>query len=414
MLTRGRYTAALVVAATIAISFWLLWQTGTIDLTTNPREDKTTIADFDGLPYLSYVRDDPNPDKKGVILYNPRLSHPGLNLLTSRLVGGAHLLDVDGRIVHSWAPNDTTGPGWVYSEMDEAGNLLVLIEDVGLAQLDWDSRVIWVSRPAENPLLNHANKVAYHHDFAVAHNGDIYVLATEVRRVQRQTGTKRIRDNSIVVLTSDGVPVKKISLYDLLRDAIPESAFEEKKRKFPRLRSRLAGIEGLDVLHANTVEVLRREIPVGQRGDLLFCVRNLNLIGVLDIKEERVGWTWGPGVLDRPHQPTALDNGDILVFDNGTRTREYSRIIEMSPATGQIVWTYQTDPPNSFFSKLRGGNQRLPNGNTLITESDKGHVFEITPNGEIVWDFWNFETNEKGQRGIIYRMIRYDLDFLRR
>ena len=34
-----------------------------------------------------------------------------------------------------------------------------------------------------------------------------------------------------------------------------------------------------------------------------------------------------------------------------------------------------------------GGVQRLPNGNTLLCESLNGRVFEVTADGEIVWDY---------------------------
>jgi hypothetical protein len=54
-----------------------------------------------------------------------------------------------------------------------------------------------------------------------------------------------------------------------------------------------------------------------------------------------------------------------------------------------------------------GGNQRLANGNTLITESDKGHVFEITKEGKVVWEFYNPNIkSEDKERESIYRMTR--------
>ena len=65
------------------------------------------------------------------------------------------------------------------------------------------------------------------------------------------------------------------------------------------------------------------------------------------------------------------------------------------------------ESPEKFFSALIGSNQRLPNGNTLITESDKGHVFEITREGKIVWEFYNPNINmEAKKRETIYRMTR--------
>jgi hypothetical protein len=31
--------------------------------------------------------------------------------------------------------------------------------------------------------------------------------------------------------------------------------------------------------------------------------------------------------------------------------------------------------------------QRLPNGNTLITEGMHGRIFQVTPSGEVVWEY---------------------------
>ena len=99
-------------------------------------------------------------------------------------------------------------------------------------------------------------------------------------------------------------------------------------------------------------------------------------------------WYWGPGILDAPHHPTVLDEGRVLVFDNGMH-RGYSRLLEVDPRSNEIVWEYRADPPESFFTAVRGSSQRLPNGNTLVTEADHGRVFEITREGEIVWEFFN-------------------------
>ena len=50
--------------------------------------------------------------------------------------------------------------------------------------------------------------------------------------------------------------------------------------------------------------------------------------------------------------------------------------------------------------------ERLPNGNTLITESDKGRAFEVTHAGEVVWEFWNPVILD-GKRARIYRLVRH-------
>jgi hypothetical protein len=66
-----------------------------------------------------------------------------------------------------------------------------------------------------------------------------------------------------------------------------------------------------------------------------------------------------------------------------------SRVIEFDPATYEIVWSYAGDARHPLESRLRSDQERLANGNTLITESDAGRLLEVTPEGEIVWDYVN-------------------------
>ena len=86
-----------------------------------------------------------------------------------------------------------------------------------------------------------------------------------------------------------------------------------------------------------------------------------------------------------------LGNGNILVFDNGTHRRDdprtYSRVLEIDPATKRPVWTYQDQPVFNFYSAYISGAQRLPNGNTLITEGCTGRLFEVTRDGDVVWEY---------------------------
>ena len=163
---------------------------------------------------------------------------------------------------------------------------------------------------------------------------------------------------------------------------------------------------GFDLFHSNTVEIVPRDIAVARKGNLLICVRYRDLVAIVDEETRKVVWRWGPGVLDWPHNPSVLANGNILIFDNGTR-RGYSRLVEVNPATGEIVWQYVGDPPESFYSNGRGAAQELPGGNILVTESGEGHVFEITRKGEIVWEFRNDRCKTEKRRNSIYRMVRF-------
>jgi hypothetical protein len=79
-------------------------------------------------------------------------------------------------------------------------------------------------------------------------------------------------------------------------------------------------------------------------------------------------------------------------------------VLEIEPPERRIVWEYRAEPAEDFWSPVGSGNQRLPNGNTLICAmnwDETGRVFEVTPEGQIVWEFWNPAQDS------IYRSHRY-------
>jgi hypothetical protein len=155
-------------------------------------------------------------------------------------------------------------------------------------------------------------------------------------------------------------------------------------------------------------------------GDVMTTSFNLNRIFIISRKTGTVRWEWGEDQLAHPHNPTLLNNGNILLFDNGMHRRlspvAFSRVLEISPATGEIVWEY-TDPcPSSFFSCIMSGAQRLPNGNTLICETIKGRFFEITGDREIVWEYINPFFNYGnlagfGHNNMAFRAHRYGPEY---
>lgn len=110
-----------------------------------------------------------------------------------------------------------------------------------------------------------------------------------------------------------------------------------------------------------------------------------------------------------PHDARMLDSGNILVFDNGL-SRKRSRVLELDPVMREVVWEHTGDDP--FFTIFRGSCQRLPNGNTLIANSDHGEAFEVTPDGRQVWRFLNPQLTAEGKRRLIVRMIRYPPEWI--
>jgi len=127
--------------------------------------------------------------------------------------------------------------------------------------------------------------------------------------------------------------------------------------------------------------------------------------------------------------PPLRGAGHFLIFDNGTRHIAtgfaYSALLEINPYDGpmdkgayvrqekvgyrnvrvyqgnrrtsnQVVWMYASKDPASFWSRHISGLSRLPNGNTLATAATWGQIFEVTPEGEVVWEYKIPTTSTKG------------------
>ena len=68
--------------------------------------------------------------------------------------------------------------------------------------------------------------------------------------------------------------------------------------------------------------------------------------------------------------------------EDGTIAREPGQ-----PFEGEITWKYQAYPESTWFAPFMSAVERLPNGNTLITNSHNMRLFEVTPDNEVVMDF---------------------------
>ena len=121
--------------------------------------------------------------------------------------------------------------------------------------------------------------------------------------------------------------------------------------------------------------------------------RNISTVLIIDKKTGKIAWKLGWDVIARQHDPSMLENGNILIFDNGERRRNdvrvFSRVVEINPVSDQIVWEYSDHPYYNFYSPRISGARRLPNGNTLITEGMFGRMFQVTPSKEVVWEYIN-------------------------
>jgi hypothetical protein len=88
------------------------------------------------------------------------------------------------------------------------------------------------------------------------------------------------------------------------------------------------------------------------------------------------------------HFSQVLDNGHLLVFDNGDHVRQAagSQVVELAmDDVSQTVSTVWTAPePLQRFTAYLGDARRLDDGNTWIMNPDFG-LYEVSPEGELLW-----------------------------
>jgi hypothetical protein len=185
--------------------------------------------------------------------------------------------------------------------------------------------------------------------------------------------------------------------------------------------------------------------------NIIWDSRNANIIAIIDRKTGAIVWKTGPDysaseklrkmgwIIGQHHAhmiPRGLPGeGNILVFDNGGQAgygapnpgspngvgnalRDHSRVLEFDPVTLDAVWT--TSPPpdrgkpgkpgrprgNSIYSSFISAAQRLPNGNTLVTEGSCGRIIEVTPDWQIVWEYISPYFSKRMFANSVYRAYR--------
>ena len=145
---------------------------------------------------------------------------------------------------------------------------------------------------------------------------------------------------------------------------------------------------------------------------VMVSFRSISTVGIIDKATGDFVWKLGPDALAQQHDPSMLPNGNVLIFDNGAHRRDtpfnYSRVIEVDPASNEIVWEYQDTPSLNFFSNILSGARRLPNGNTLIVEGFFGRMFQVTPEGEVVWEYISPHFAASGFYGEVNAVFRVE------
>ena len=368
-----------------------------------------------------------------------------------------HLIDMRGRIVHSWDLN------WVGPLRLLSNGRLLGLRNGALREADADGNLTWEYR---------LDGSFFHHDFVRLPGGNVLLLARRVKTRDEAVAAgadpalvpqRGLEYEAIVEVRptrpSGGEIVWEWSLWDhLIQDFDPDKANYGDPAAHPELvdlnfllgrAHERVGTGRTDWIHADSIDY---HPGLDQ---IVISARNFSELWIIDhstTTEEAAGheggdggrggdllYRWGNPRAHRagtpadqrlfwPHDvrwiaPGLPGAGNLLMFNNGAEfgdhERGWSSVAEIAPPAegsgyrpaepAEQVWTYEADPPAVFYSARRSGAQRLPNGNTLIASGDEGEVFEVTPDGRTVWRY----VNPGGGLSFssLYRATRYAPDF---
>jgi hypothetical protein len=368
-------------------------------------EQEREAARLRSIGYLSGSQQAPSVE--GVTIHDRSRVSKRLNFFSSGHRPGAALMDMEGNVLHEWQASvldvwpdkeeeaeTENAQYWRGIHLFPNGDVLAIYEGIGIVKLDKDSNVIWKRDGGE------------HHDLHVQDDGTIYVLTRKAHVVRRINSQTPILEDFITVLDANGRHIRSLSLLE----AFERSRFEI-VMKVNGMRRRG------DLFHTNAIEVLdgshADKGPQFKKGNVLVSLRLLSLIAIVDMDLGEVVWVMS-GQWLMQHDPTLLPNGNVLLFDNmGHGAGRKSKVLEFDPLTQEQVWMYAGNAERPFYTQMCGAARRMPNGNTLISESDYGRAFEVTLGGEIVWEYVNPE--RAGVRNeliaTVFEMIRIPSDF---
>ncbi len=369
-------------------------------------------------------------DRRGAQILNKNAIQPGLTLLTSYYPdmdwrAGIKLIDINGKTVHQWktdmvelwpdAPEIVKARNsYVHgSYLFPNGDVLFNIEHTGMFMIDSCGAVKW-----------HLD-IPTHHSVTRANDGNFWVPRSKTLSRDSPEDTKYLRQfpglsttkvnplysDHLIKVSPQGEVLADIDLLKVLYE-------NNLQRYIVKISKRKAG----DVLHLNDVEELSESLaaqyPMFESGDLVVSLRHLHMVLVVDPDTGVVKWYATDPFIEQ-HDPDFTGDGWITVFDNNHDFSNLtgpgrgamlggSRIVALQPHTGKMKVVYPRSKGDFFYTDGAGKSQQLANGNLLITEAKAGRVFEITSDGELVWE-WIAAPNEKNQVAELMEGTRYDI-----
>ncbi|MBL4681701.1 MAG: aryl-sulfate sulfotransferase [Pseudomonadales bacterium] len=318
-------------------------------------------------------------------------TYSGYTLFCSVRGHHATIIDMAGQIVHQWHHDE----GIQHVKLLENGNLLIQTlppEDAGGREKIGGSAGAMIELTPEGKTVWEHRDIHQHHDYIRLDTGNTVYLAWEPMPgdVCRQVrGAHKHEDDP------------EFMWGDVVREIDATGKLLREWRSWEHLdfdEEIICPLESFkEWTHINSIEVL-------ENGDWLMSLRLTSTVIIVDGKSGEVKWRWGgtqinsdhdpkkwgPAELSHQHNAQMLENGNILVFDNGCHRKRgpgFSRIVEIDPETRAFVWSYTDPTVLAFYSFMVSGCERLPNGNTLITEGASGRIMEVSQKHKVVWEY---------------------------
>ncbi len=424
------------------------------------------------------------------VMVHTEAAYDGYALFSPMFNENVYLMDNDGRIIHTWTIEETTGVAEAH--LLENGNLIVVAAprdeidaslipapqppppfNGSIREYTWNSEFVWEIQFIDA-------ETHQHHAIDIMPNGNILAILWDYHSlddalamgldpaladIEFKDHPFLLPDRIIEIDRSTGEFVWQWDSWDHLVQArdpnLPNyGAVAEHPRRIdinyhgwflregpPPQGNNPQGIG--DWMHSNAVHY-HPELD-----QIVLSVRHFDEFWIIDRGAPGgLLYRWGNPYAYQQGDPTAdrrlfgqhdvqwieaglPGEGNILLFNNQHNPGaddEYSSVMELKlpmrtdgccdwQREAEIVWTYATD---GFYSRFGSSVQRLPNGNTLIAETAHGRLIEVSPDGELVWEFVNPITRKGlirqgdppnpegvgfGDQNYLFRVRKYPADY---
>jgi len=340
--------------------------------------------------YLGFIR----YNKSGVTIHNNARIMPGVTLITSfwsetDWTAGIRLIDLEGNILHHWevkakeiwpeSPHNdltknakNTNENFVHgTHLYPNGDIIFNIEYMGLVRMNSAGEVLW-----KLPYRTH-HSVFHDEDGNLWVSGQKWVESGNNRTEKFSMLEVPYTEETMLNVSPDGKILQEISILE----SIYKGNYQHLLKHYHSLTE--------DLLHLNDIEVLSSKLapqfPMFKSGDIVVSLKNISSIVVLD-QSGNIKW-FCSGIFTEQHDPDFEQNGWITVFDNRRGLGGRSMIRTINPVNNEVKTLYPTNQDQAFYTSLGGKHQKLNNGNRLITETFASRIFEVTPEGETVWEW---------------------------